>query len=63
MLKVCRKHGVKGVSVDTVHIELGDAPIKARASKAEKSNDAIETPDAMSDDDILFWSSAERMNG
>lgn len=58
MLKICRKHGVTNISVDGLQLAIGDAPMtKAKDTTA----DGIETPDTLSDEELLFWSSDPRV--
>lgn len=59
LLKVCRKHGVTIISADGLQLTIGDAPAK---SKDAEGKDNIETPDTLSEEELLFWSSDPRMS-
>jgi len=58
MLKVCRKQGVLAIKVDGIELSLGDVP--ENKPKGDTS-DKIETPDALSGEELMFWSSADRV--
>lgn len=54
VIKVCKKHGVRDITVDGVHM-LIDAD--TADLKSEQTKDKIETPDTVAEADLLFWSS------
>lgn len=58
MLKVCRKHGVTIISVDGLQLTLGDAP---QAKSKDAGSDGVETPDTLTDEELMFWSSDPRV--
>jgi hypothetical protein len=53
VIKVCKKHGVRDITVDGIHM-LIEATVDL---KSEQAKDKIDTPDAVDETDLLFWSS------
>lgn len=54
VIKVCKKHGVRDITVDGVHMLID---VGASDLKTEQTKDRIETPDQVDESDLLFWSS------
>lgn len=57
MLKVCRKQGVLAIKVDGIELSLGDAP----DAKLKQDDKGPVVEDELSSEDILFWSSTDRV--
>lgn len=56
-IKLCRRLGVKALTVNGVQVELGEPPHK---TKRLKSDDKAEiAPTGPTDEEMLFWSSQE----
>lgn len=57
IIKLCRKTGISAIEVDGVKLSLGTEPKKL---KSEQSSEATT---ALTDEDMLYWSSAGLDNG
>jgi len=57
MLKVCRKQGVTSISVDGIVLAIGDAPDTGKP----KTEESIPVEGGYTDEDIMFWSSTDRV--
>lgn len=49
-LKICRKQGVTDVTLEGISVKLGDLP-----SKSESSDEEVQTPDALTNDELIFY--------
>lgn len=58
LLKLLRKQGVTDFKCEGFEIKLGDEPVKAKNGTAQ-TDDKIETDGALSDEELLFWSSSQ----
>jgi hypothetical protein len=67
LIKLCRQRGIQSIKVDNVELHLGDAPVKyTRQVSSTKyiadnfgnidENSKIETPDELTEDQLLFYS-------
>jgi len=60
LLDLCRKKGVESIEVDGLKITLGSAPTR----KAKNAGpDTIVAPDALTDEQAMFWSAGGQLNG
>lgn len=50
--KICRKQGVTDITFGEVTVKFGDLPIKVHGQVEDED---IQTPDAPSQDDIIYW--------
>lgn len=72
LIHLCQKTGVKEISVDGITMSIGDAPVKQRKSSIKTKTiygpsgavdvplselpDVIDTPDTLTDEQLLFYS-------
>lgn len=75
LIQLCRKRGIQSIKVDNVEMHLGDTPtltsrLVGNTSKmlihedtfipgGVDENTKIETPDELTQDQLLMWSSGE----
>lgn len=62
LMAICRKRGVTSIKIDGIEFLLTeDAPQKAVKRTLQATTDStgtIETPDALTPEDALFWSAS-----
>ena len=58
LIKMLRKQGVTDFKCEGLELKLGDEPVKAKNGTAT-TDDKIETDGALSDEELLFWSSSQ----
>lgn len=57
LIKLCRKNAIAAIEVDGIKLDLSETPKRTRKKKFEERDTNIETPDALTADELLFWSS------
>lgn len=55
IIDLCRKKGIKAITIDGVQIELGDTPPKRTRTKEDATQPQAETE--FTDEQLMFWSS------
>ncbi len=58
LLKICRKQGVKGITVGSVSVSFGDLPRKSR----EQSEDSEIPTGELSPEQLMFYSAGGPIN-
>lgn len=56
IVKLCRKLGVEAIEVDGVKLSLGEAKKRSRKPTSERETEQIESPDALTEEQLLMWS-------
>lgn len=54
IIDLCRKKGIKAITIDGVQIELGETPPKRIRTKEDTAQPQAETE--FTDEQIMFWS-------
>jgi hypothetical protein len=58
VIKVCKKHGIRDITIDGIHMLVDNyEPKQNLKTEQTKPSSNIETPDQLTDEDILFYSS------
>jgi hypothetical protein len=55
MLKICRKQGVSDLDFNGIKVKFGEMP-KTPLSDSDSDYSNIETPDALSPEDLMYYS-------
>lgn len=62
LMAVCRKRGVTAIKIDGIEFtlteELPQRPLRRSTMLQDASNSPIETPDTLSQEDLLFYSAS-----
>lgn len=59
LVHVCRKSGVQAIEVDGIKLSLTQPPKRTRNKNVvTNESSSIDTPDALSEEDLLFWSAS-----
>ncbi len=61
VVKFCRKQGISSIEIDGVKLAISEQPKRTRKGKELQGD--VETPDALSTEDLLFWSAASHTAG
>ncbi len=54
VVRFCRKQGISSIEIDGVKLAISEQPKRTR--KVKEAQGEVETPDTLSEQDLLFWS-------
>jgi hypothetical protein len=75
LIQLCRKTGVKSISIDGITLELGQEPTKYPARRTKRANgktlttdgtqdvpDLVDSPDELTEEQLMFYSAVGQGN-